>query len=78
VTYRFIYAIIILLPLCLIYHLLGDYKKFNNPEFMERWGPYFENLRTKKWVSSSYNLVFMLRRALFLFLAFKKDDLASM
>jgi hypothetical protein len=69
----------ILLPLTVIYHLRGDnYVKFYEEEFQAKWGSLFDRIRKFKWFYAMYNLVFMVRRIIFVAVVFYLDNLVSM
>jgi hypothetical protein len=61
----------IILPIALIFALIVFYKyKLSKEDFKNKWGALFEFINTKKKTASIYNLVFVLRRMIFVYLCF--------
>ena len=65
----------IFLPISLLWAIFSkDEQQIASKEFQERWGVLFEFLKTKSKLTRFYNLIFVLRRFLFVMLCFYKNE----
>ncbi len=64
----------IFLPISLLWAIFSkNEKELASKEFNDRWGALFEFLKTKSKLNRFYNLIFVLRRLLFVMLCFYKN-----
>jgi hypothetical protein len=69
-----IYLAAIYLPVSLLWAIFSkNEKQIASNEFKERWGAIFEFLKTKNKLTRFYNLIFVIRRFLFVMLCFYKN-----
>ena len=69
-----IFSAAIFLPISLLWAIFSkDEQELASKEFEERWGALFEFIRTKSKLTRIYNLIFALRRFLFVMLCFYKN-----
>ena len=62
------------LPISLMWAIFSkDEKQIASKEFKEKWGALFEFVKTKNKYTRFYNLIFVLRRFLFVMLCFYKN-----
>jgi hypothetical protein len=65
----------IFLPISLLWAIFSkNEKEIASKEFEDRWGALFEFLKTKSKLTRFYNLIFVLRRFLFVMLCFYKNE----
>ena len=65
----------IFLPISLLWAIFSkNEKELASKEFEDRWGALFEFLKTKSKLTRFYNLIFVLRRFLFVMLCFYKNE----
>ena len=73
-----IFLTIAFLPISLSWAIFTkDETLLVSKEFKERWGALFEFLNTKKKMARFYNLIFVLRRFIFVMLCFFKNESGS-
>ena len=72
-----IYLASIFLPISLMWAIFSkDEEQLASKEFEKRWGALFEFIKIKNKLTRFYNLIFALRRFLFILLCFYKNQSA--
>ena len=72
-----IFLAVIFLPISLLWAIFSkDEKQIASKEFEDRWGVLFEFLKTKSKLTRFYNLIFVIRRFLFVMLCFYRNESA--
>jgi NADH:ubiquinone oxidoreductase subunit 3 (subunit A) len=74
-AYIILVIVLLILPLLLLVFIFKDSSVLHSEAFEKRWGELFEGINKKEKLKAAFNLVYMIRRVLFLSIAFYGDEI---